>query len=196
MSDDRFCANPACRKPLVQRSDERNSDFRRRGSCNSACANAASRDTRANPPPAPPDRHCPCGSLLVQRDGEPMNRFRKRTTCGPTCHKVALDKGRAKRWEGHKPKSVSTARPRPKASQRRSPPAAAAVLPTTDDVAEFIRTRGITRCPTACVLPTTASVPEPDRAALAAHEAALEQKALRRLSSRWGWNGAAPGQRG
>jgi hypothetical protein len=34
-------------------------------------------------------------------------------------------------------------------------------------VAEFIRTRGVTRCPTACVLPTQGSVAPHDRAALA-----------------------------
>jgi hypothetical protein len=34
-------------------------------------------------------------------------------------------------------------------------------------VAEFIRTRGVTRCPTACVLPTQASVAPRDQAALA-----------------------------
>jgi hypothetical protein len=32
-------------------------------------------------------------------------------------------------------------------------------------VAEFIRTKGITRCPTACVLPTQALVGAADRAA-------------------------------
>jgi hypothetical protein len=36
-------------------------------------------------------------------------------------------------------------------------------------VAEFIRTRGITRCPTACVSPTQALVGAADRAALQAH---------------------------
>ena len=36
-------------------------------------------------------------------------------------------------------------------------------------VAEFIRTNGITRCPTACVLPTQALVGAADRAALQAH---------------------------
>ena len=34
-------------------------------------------------------------------------------------------------------------------------------------VADFIRRRGVTRCPTACVLPTQASVAADDRAALA-----------------------------
>jgi hypothetical protein len=33
-------------------------------------------------------------------------------------------------------------------------------------VAEFIRTRGVTRCPTACVLPTQGSVAAVDREAL------------------------------
>jgi hypothetical protein len=34
-------------------------------------------------------------------------------------------------------------------------------------VAAFIRAKGITRCPTACALPTQATVPAADRAALA-----------------------------
>jgi hypothetical protein len=33
-------------------------------------------------------------------------------------------------------------------------------------IAEFIRTKGITRCPTACVLPTQGSVSPADQAAL------------------------------
>ena len=48
-------------------------------------------------------------------------------------------------------------------------------------IAEFMRRKGVTRCPTACVLPTNASVAEADRAALrdhtAAREAAREAKA-------------------
>ena len=42
-------------------------------------------------------------------------------------------------------------------------------------VAEFIRTHGVTRCPTACVLPTQATPPAPDRAALAEYSAAREE---------------------
>jgi hypothetical protein len=33
-------------------------------------------------------------------------------------------------------------------------------------IAEYIRTKGVTRCPTACVVPTQASVDDADRAAL------------------------------
>ena len=44
-------------------------------------------------------------------------------------------------------------------------------------IAEFIRTKGITRCPTACVLPTQGSVDAADRAALEQH--ALTQEKLR-----------------
>ncbi|HEY2540256.1 MAG TPA: hypothetical protein VGI28_12320 [Stellaceae bacterium] len=36
-------------------------------------------------------------------------------------------------------------------------------------IAEFIRTRGVTRCPTACVSPTQGAVTPPDRAALNAY---------------------------
>jgi hypothetical protein len=41
-------------------------------------------------------------------------------------------------------------------------------------VAEFLRKRSITRCPTACVVPTRGSVTAADRAALRDHEAARE----------------------
>jgi hypothetical protein len=37
-----------------------------------------------------------------------------------------------------------------------------------DAVAEFIRAKGITRCPTVCVLPTQGLVPAADRVAQAA----------------------------
>jgi hypothetical protein len=45
-------------------------------------------------------------------------------------------------------------------------------------IAEFIRTKGVTRCPTACVVPTQASVSKADRAALA--EYAVERARQRR----------------
>jgi hypothetical protein len=48
-------------------------------------------------------------------------------------------------------------------------------------IAEFMRKKGITRCPTACAVPTHAAVSETDRAALqnynAAKEAARAEKA-------------------
>jgi hypothetical protein len=42
-------------------------------------------------------------------------------------------------------------------------------------VAEFIRNKGVTRCPTACLVRTQASVPAADRAALDHYEASREQ---------------------
>jgi hypothetical protein len=45
-------------------------------------------------------------------------------------------------------------------------------------IAEHIRTKGVTRCPTACVVPTQASVTEADRAAL--EEYAVERARQRR----------------
>ena len=42
-------------------------------------------------------------------------------------------------------------------------------------VAAFIRNRGVTRCPTACLVRTQASVPAADRAALEHYEAGREQ---------------------
>lgn len=43
-------------------------------------------------------------------------------------------------------------------------------------IAAFIRSKGVTRCPTACVLPTQARVSAADREALQAFEAAREQR--------------------
>jgi hypothetical protein len=42
-------------------------------------------------------------------------------------------------------------------------------------VAAFIHNRGVTRCPTACLVRTQASVPEADRTALEHYEAGREQ---------------------
>ena len=51
-------------------------------------------------------------------------------------------------------------------------------------IAEFIRTRGITRCPTACVLPTQGSVDAADRAALEEHAVAQERLRQSRAAAR------------
>jgi hypothetical protein len=48
-------------------------------------------------------------------------------------------------------------------------------------LAEFIQTKGITRCPTACVLPTQGLVPAADRVALEEH--AVERDRLRRAQA-------------
>jgi hypothetical protein len=42
-------------------------------------------------------------------------------------------------------------------------------------IAEFIRTKGVTRCPTACVLPTQGSIDPADQAALEEHAVAQER---------------------
>ncbi len=48
-------------------------------------------------------------------------------------------------------------------------------------VAEFMSKKGITRCPTVCVLPTRASVGEADRLALRDYDAAREAARLAKL---------------
>jgi len=47
-------------------------------------------------------------------------------------------------------------------------------------VADFLRKKGVTRCPTACVVPTGASVNEADRVALRDYDAARETARLER----------------
>jgi hypothetical protein len=50
-------------------------------------------------------------------------------------------------------------------------------------VAEFMRKKGITRCPTACAIPTHASVSEADRAALRDYSAAKEAARVERAKT-------------
>ena len=51
----------------------------------------------------------------------------------------------------------------------------------SEAVAEFIRTKGITRCPTACVLPTQGLVGAADRDALERH--AVSRDRVRRVQA-------------
>jgi hypothetical protein len=55
---------------------------------------------------------------------------------------------------------------------------------TETAVAEFIRDKGITRCPTACVLPTQGEVTESDRTALAAYASKRERARQARAAQR------------
>lgn len=55
-----------------------------------------------------------------------------------------------------------------------------------DAVAEFIRSKGITRCPTACVLPTQGLIAAADRIALEQHALARDRVKRERAAARWG----------
>ena len=61
------------------------------------------------------------------------------------------------------------------------------IMPENDlkAVAEFIRTKGITRCPIACVLPTQGSVAAADRVALEEHAVERERLRRARAAARW-----------
>jgi hypothetical protein len=50
-------------------------------------------------------------------------------------------------------------------------------------IAAFLRTRGVTRCPTVCVVPTQATVAEADRAAYRDYVAAREAARLEKQKS-------------
>ena len=61
------------------------------------------------------------------------------------------------------------------------------IMPENDceAVAEFIRTKGITRCPIACVLPTQGSVAAADRVALEEHAVARDRLRRAQSAARW-----------
>ena len=59
-------------------------------------------------------------------------------------------------------------------------------------VAAFIRDRGVTRCPTACLVRTQASVPAADRAALEQYEAGREQSRRSHIAATARLLGVAP----
>jgi hypothetical protein len=52
-------------------------------------------------------------------------------------------------------------------------------------VAAFIRAKGVTRCPTACALPTQGTVPAGDRAALADYAEARDKRQASRERAFW-----------
>ena len=54
-----------------------------------------------------------------------------------------------------------------------------------DAVAEFIRSKGVTRCPTACVLPTRGLIATADRIALEQHAVARDRMLRERAAARW-----------
>ena len=56
----------------------------------------------------------------------------------------------------------------------------------SEAVAEFIRVKGITRCPTACVLPTQGLVGAADRVALEQYAVARDQVRRVRAANSWG----------
>lgn len=51
-------------------------------------------------------------------------------------------------------------------------------------VAAFIRTKGVTRCPTACALPTQGTIAAHDRAALEDYAVARARSRRQRLAAR------------
>jgi hypothetical protein len=57
-------------------------------------------------------------------------------------------------------------------------------------IAEYIRTKGVTRCPTACVVPTQASVTAADRAALEEYRSERDRQRREKAAARarlfWG----------
>jgi len=50
-------------------------------------------------------------------------------------------------------------------------------------VADFMRKKGVTRCPTVCVVPTRATVADGDRVALREYAAAKEAARLEKMRS-------------
>ena len=66
-------------------------------------------------------------------------------------------------------------------------------------IAEFVRTKGITRCPTACVLPTQGSIDPADQVALekhaVAHERLRQTKAAARARVFWNVSFPPPGEK-
>ena len=52
------------------------------------------------------------------------------------------------------------------------------------EVAEYIRVKGVTKCPTACVLPTQASVADADREALGEYAARRAERRRARVAAR------------
>jgi hypothetical protein len=53
------------------------------------------------------------------------------------------------------------------------------------EIAAFIRTKGVTRCPTACVVPSQGSPDHADQAALAQYAIARDQLLRTKIATGW-----------
>jgi len=53
------------------------------------------------------------------------------------------------------------------------------------EIAAFIRTKGVTRCPTACAVPTQGSPDLADQAALEQYAIARDQLRRTKIATRW-----------
>jgi hypothetical protein len=53
------------------------------------------------------------------------------------------------------------------------------------EIAAFIQTKGVTRCPTACVSPTQGSPDLADQAALEQYANARDQSLRKKIATRW-----------
>jgi len=53
------------------------------------------------------------------------------------------------------------------------------------EIAAFIRTKGVTRCPTACSVPTQGSPDHADQAALEQYALARDELARSKIATRW-----------
>lgn len=64
-------------------------------------------------------------------------------------------------------------------------------------IAEYIKTKGVTRCPTACVVPTQASVTDADRVALGEYRSARDRQRREKAAARarlfWGIDSSVGG---
>jgi hypothetical protein len=70
--------------------------------------------------------------------------------------------------------------------KRQKPIGASPALSSSEyeaEVAAFIRSKGVTRCPTACLVRTQASVPAADRAALERYEAERDRSRRENLAA-------------
>ena len=92
-------------------------------------------------------------------------------------------------WLARRVRRAFPARANQSGQRERDGPAWQKVFMSEDDldpIAKFIRTNGITRCPTACLLPTQASILAADRAALEQHAVARDRMHREQAAARWG----------
>jgi hypothetical protein len=184
----RICAAPGCGKDLKRRPNESRAKFAKRRYCGNPCANRARNEARRQRFAAELEpRQCACcPAILVIRPGERVGDFRRRNICGdPACRSARAQKSAQARWNGR----------RAAQARRLAPPLATAMpipagMTTEQAIALFIAERGVTRCPTAAVLPTTARMAMTDKTEIAAYNEAKNETAAKRMASRkWGWPG-------
>jgi hypothetical protein len=167
-----------CHKPLVRGERERPFEFAGRKYCNHRCATSHRREpATARVPP----RDCRyCGKPLVRRPKETITVFKRRRNCIPHCREPKRTEKKAKANVTKKvkipPRKPRVRNPSQVIVLRKPPPIRIDARVNAEAIAAYLTCHQVTRCPTAAIGVTTATISISDGRAIRQYHTELDEK--------------------